>query len=172
MQDNESTKMTPIVCIIGKKNSGKTTLTISLIRELKKRGYRVGAIKHDAHQFEIDKEGKDTWKMTHAGADCVAINSRDKMAIMRTVGDGKEMGLDELIDLLGDFKLDIILVEGYSKSDKPKIELIRKEISDKGRCSENELIAVVSDVDINFNIPKFALGDVSGIADMIEERFL
>lgn len=71
-----------------------------------------------------------------------------------------------MIDLLKISKLDIILIEGYSESNKPKIEIIRKEISDKSRCSENELIAVVSDVD--FNIQKFDIDDIYRITNFIE----
>jgi molybdopterin-guanine dinucleotide biosynthesis protein MobB len=76
--------MKPIVSIVGRTNSGKTTLIEKLIPELKKRGYKVGVIKHTKHQFEIDHPGKDTWRMTKAGADTVVIVSDKKLAMIRT----------------------------------------------------------------------------------------
>ncbi len=78
--------MKPIISIVGKKNSGKTTLIEKIIPELTKRGYKVGAIKHDVHEFEIDHEGKDTWRMTKAGADTVVIASDKKLAMIKMLG--------------------------------------------------------------------------------------
>ena len=54
--------MVPIVSIVGTSGSGKTTLLVKVISELVSRGYRVATLKHDAHRFEIDKEGKDSWR--------------------------------------------------------------------------------------------------------------
>ena len=63
-----------ILSIVSKKNCGKTTLLEKLIPELKRRGYRVGTLKHDIHGFDIDHEGKDTFRHKAAGADVVAIS--------------------------------------------------------------------------------------------------
>jgi len=71
----------PVVSIVGKSNSGKTTLLEKLIPELKRRGYRVATVKHDTHGFEIDRPGKDTWRLAQAGADAVVISSGDKLAL-------------------------------------------------------------------------------------------
>ncbi len=73
----------PVVSVVAKSGTGKTTLLEKLIHEMKRRGYRVGAIKHDAHSFEIDHEGKDSWRLTHAGADTTVITSPLQTAIIR-----------------------------------------------------------------------------------------
>lgn len=70
----------PSVSVVGKSGSGKTTLLEGLIRELKRRGYRVGTVKHDAHSFEIDRPGKDTWRHARAGSDHVVISSPQRLA--------------------------------------------------------------------------------------------
>jgi len=81
--------MVPIVSFVGYSNSGKTTFLVKVITELKKRGYRIGVIKHDGHDFEIDHVGTDTWKHQQAGADVVCIASSHKVAVMqRTVRSG------------------------------------------------------------------------------------
>ena len=75
--------MTPTVSIVGKKKCGKTTTIEKVVPVLKKRGYRVGTIKHDAHSFEIDHPGKDSYKHFKAGADTTIITSKDKTAIIK-----------------------------------------------------------------------------------------
>ena len=79
--------MIPVVSIVGKSNSGKTTLLEKLIPELKRRGYRVATVKHDTHGFEVDQPGKDTWRLAQAGADAVVISSSDKLALIKRVRD-------------------------------------------------------------------------------------
>jgi GTPase SAR1 family protein len=63
------------VAFVAKSGSGKTTLLEKVIARLKDRGYRVGAIKHDAHRFDIDRPGKDSYRLTAAGADTMVISS-------------------------------------------------------------------------------------------------
>lgn len=65
----------PVVSIVAKSGTGKTTLLEKLIAEMKQRGFRVAAIKHDAHRFNIDHEGKDSWRLTAAGADTMLVTS-------------------------------------------------------------------------------------------------
>ncbi len=77
----------PIISIVSKKNCGKTTLLEKLIPELKQRGYRVGTIKHDVHGFNIDHEGKDTFRHKSAGADIVAISCPWKISIIMDVAE-------------------------------------------------------------------------------------
>lgn len=73
----------PVISIIAKSGTGKTTLLEKLIAELKRRGYRMGTMKHDAHQFDIDREGEDSWRLTQAGAHTMAISSPTKIAIIK-----------------------------------------------------------------------------------------
>jgi len=162
--------MIPIVSIVGKSDSGKTTLMEKLIPELKKRGYRVATIKHHIHGFEIDKEGKDTWRHTKAGADEVVISSPNKLAIIKVVDE--EYTLDKIgSSIIKD--VDIILTEGYKKGNKPKIEVFRSEVHKELLCTdEDNLIAIASDRRFDRGIPCFDINDIKGLADLLEKTFL
>ncbi len=109
--------------IVGYSGSGKTTLIVKLIDSLTKAGYVVGAIKHDAHSFEIDYPGKDSYRMKHAGAKRVVLSSYDKLAVVEDRD--KEKPLNEIKSMFDD--CDIVLVEGYKLADLPKIEVHRKD---------------------------------------------
>jgi molybdopterin-guanine dinucleotide biosynthesis protein B len=102
--------MIPIVSIVGKSDAGKTTLIEKLIPELKRRGYRVATIKHDAHQFDIDHPGKDSYRHFHAGADWTIIGSPAKLALVRRLD--REFTLDEIAAQITD--VDLILTEATS----------------------------------------------------------
>ncbi len=78
--------MIPIVSFVGKANSGKTTLLEKVVRELKLKGYRVAVIKHSPHGFEMDHPGKDSWRLTQAGSDIVALSSSDKAVFVERLG--------------------------------------------------------------------------------------
>jgi molybdopterin-guanine dinucleotide biosynthesis protein B len=163
--------MIPIVSIVGKKNSGKTTLIERLIPILRSRGWRVGTIKHDAHSFEIDHEGKDTWRHRQAGADAVCISSPEKLALIRRVE--AEYDLDRLEGEVLRGGLDLILTEGYRSGDKPKVEVVRPgEDSDPLCAGDPSLIAVASEAPIELGVPYFHTDDAEGLAAFIEKRFL
>lgn len=151
-----------VIQVIGHKNSGKTTLICRLIRQLTLEGFRVGTIKHDAHQFEIDHPGKDTWKHRMAGAETVAITSMEKTAIMR-------QRHTPLAALLGEMKnLDLILVEGFKFADYPKIVLIRTEDQLLLLQQAKSIIAIVSWIPINESVaPVFDKNDFSGIERLV-----
>lgn len=105
--------MIPIVCFVGASNVGKTTFLERLIPELERRGYRVGIVKHDAHSFEIDREGKDTWRLRRAGANTVAISSPEKVAVIRRTDE--EMDLQVMAGRLF-WSEDLLLTEGFKRS--------------------------------------------------------
>lgn len=110
--------MIPVICIVGKSKSGKTKLMEALIKELKGKGLRVGALKYHKHgDFDIDIEGKDTWKYAMAGADTVAISSPVKCAVIKKVE--KEMGVDGICEYFKD--CNIVLADGFTMSNKPRI---------------------------------------------------
>lgn len=168
--------MIPIVSIVGKSNSGKTTLIENLIPNLKEMGYKVGTIKHDDHKFDIDHKGKDTWRMAKAGADTVVITSREKMAMIKNID--CENNLDEIAEgLFTD--VDIIITEGYKSMDKPKIEVVR--FDNPITTADNNLIALVNNFvdEKSFQIPKgfdniklFQFKDIGEITDFIVQKFL
>ncbi|NOZ86532.1 MAG: molybdopterin-guanine dinucleotide biosynthesis protein B [Deltaproteobacteria bacterium] len=161
---------TPVICICGKKNSGKTTLMEKLINVLSARNLKVGTLKHDRHGFEMDVEGKDTWRHRKAGAVAVAIASPGMVAMIRM--EQQEPGLDDLVQLIGK-NVDLVLAEGFKTSDKPKIEVIRAERSTEAICSVSDaLVAVASDLDRPVpGIPCFALNDSEKLADFIVSYF-
>jgi molybdopterin-guanine dinucleotide biosynthesis protein len=165
----------PVVSIVAKSGTGKTTLLEKLIGELKSRGYRVGAVKHDAHSFSIDHEGKDSWRLTQAGADTMLITSPAKVAMVKRNPQDQEPPLDETIAAFcGD--LDIVLTEGFKRSSMPKIEVHRQERSDQLLCRGQEydptLIAVASDRPLQLDVPVYALNDAAGLCELIIDRFL
>ena len=120
-----------------------------LIKELKIRGLRVGALKYHKHgDFEIDIEGKDTWKYANAGADTVAISSSMKFALIKRVE--KEMGIDEICDTYFSDS-DIVLVDGFTMSDKPRIIVADSEEDIEIFRRGCRVVAVVGEAGISFD---------------------
>lgn len=156
--------------IVGRSNSGKTTLIEKLISELKQRGYRVATIKHNVHGFEIDHKGKDSWRHRAAGAQATVIASPYSVALIEDAK--RDFELAELRDLyIRD--VDIILSEGFKKNPHPKIEIVRSELKQEPLCvKEDNLIAVASDQFLARGVPCLDINDVRGLTDLIEERFL
>jgi len=162
--------MIPIVSIIGKSNSGKTTLIEKIIPELTRRGYRVATIKHDVHGFDIDEEGKDSWRHRKAGADAVILSSPKQIALVRTVD--RDLTIAELRDRFID-DVDIIITEGFKKDIQPKIEVFRKEMHRELLTSkDDDVVAVVSNQPFDMAVPCLDLDDVNGVVDVIEKNFL
>jgi molybdopterin-guanine dinucleotide biosynthesis protein B len=163
-------RLIPIISIVGKSDSGKTTLIEKLVPELTRRGYRVATVKHDVHGFEVDQEGKDSWRHKKAGAHTVVISSPNKVALIRDVE--KDLTLDEIRDrLIQD--VDLILSEGYKKDIQPKIEIFRKEKHKELLCAkEDHLVAIASNQKFDIGVPCFGLEDMKGLADFVEKEFL
>ena len=175
-QDERTKYMsTPAISIVSKSGTGKTTLLEKIIAELKRRGYRVGAIKHDAHRFDIDREGKDSWRLTQAGADTMLITSPEKMAMIKRHQVDREPSIMEMIPLYF-ADVDIVVTEGFKKSQMPKIEVHRKQRSSTLMCRGEEhdptLIGVASDEWLDVDVPLFDINDFVGICHFIEDRFL
>lgn len=162
--------MIPIVSIVGKSGSGKTTYIEKLIPEFNRRGYRVATVKHDVHGFEMDREGKDTWRHKKAGAYSIAISSPEKFALISDTD--RDMTLAEIRDsYIRD--ADIIISEGYKKDKEPKVEIFRKEVHKEPMSTKGDgLIAFVTDRDFDIGVPCFGLDDVKGLADLIEKKFI
>ncbi|MGA1869188.1 MAG: molybdopterin-guanine dinucleotide biosynthesis protein B [bacterium] len=162
-----------IVSIVGKSDNGKTTLIEKLVKELKKRGHSVATIKHNIKGFEIDKKGKDSYRHKEAGADTVVISSPQKLALIKDIE--KELTIDQIAKAyLSD--VDFILTEGYKEGNKPKIEVFRQEAGHKDLlCAhDTNLIALVSNCEFKGipNVPRFAINDVKGIIDFLEEKYV
>ncbi len=155
----------PVICIVGRSGSGKTTLLEKLIHELKRRGFRVGTVKHHSHAgIEIDRPGKDTWRHAQAGSDHVVIAAPDRVASIRRVD--REPTLEEITATMRD--VDVILAEGYKRTGQIKIEVVRAARSCEPLCTPDELLALVTDVEIAYDVPRFELEDAPGLADLVE----
>lgn len=154
----------PVIGFSAYSGTGKTTLITKIVRELKAQGYRVCVIKHDAHQFEIDREGKDSWRFSQAGADMTIISSPTKTALIEQ----REKSFPQLIAMVHD--VDLILVEGYKQEKIPRIGICRKATGKGLPHPVNEYIALVTD-DPAFSadgIPVFALDDIPGITAFLK----
>ncbi len=163
----------PVVSFVAKSGTGKTTLVEKLIREMKSRGHKVGALKHDAHRFEIDHEGKDSWRFTQAGADTTVVTSPEKMAMVKRYT--AEPTIEETLDACF-ADVDIVLTEGFKRSSLPKIEIhrseCRRDLLCRGEYLDPALIAVASDEPLQIDVPLLNLDDIAALADFIEARFL
>ena len=151
----------PIFSVVAFSGTGKTTLIEKLVVELKARGLRVAVIKHDAHEFVIDREGKDSWRFTRAGADVTVVVSGSKAAIM----ENRAVPLETLLGKITD--VDIILTEGYKSGAWPKIAVQRTASGKPLPIPAGECYAIVTDDPYCTGAPTFGLDDVHGLADHI-----
>ena len=160
--------MTPIISIVGKSKTGKTTLLEKLIPELKSRGYRVATVKHTPNGMTFDQPGKDSWRHIQAGSEATIISSPDKVVLIKPVAPGAT--LDEIAHLFGD-DYDIILAEGFKQDNAPKIEVHRRQ-SGAPLSSVKKLFAIATDEPLETNTRQFSLEDIKGLADLLEEGFI
>ncbi len=155
----------PVIGFAAHSGTGKTTLIEKIVLNLKSQGYRIAVIKHDAHTFEIDKEGKDSWRFSKAGADITLISSAEKTAII----DQRERSFEQNLSMIHD--VDLILVEGYKQENIPKIGICRKASGKRLPHAVDQYIAVVTDEESLFTdrVPFFALDDIPGITEFIKK---
>ena len=156
----------PVVGFAGFSGSGKTTLIERIVRIFKARGIRTAVIKHDAHRLAFDREGKDTWRFSQAGADITIAASPGKTAYIEQ----RERPLDALLEMVHD--VDLILVEGFKNHELPQIGICRAQ-NGKGFAHDvGRYLAVVSDVPVKAKCPCLDLNDAQGVADLIAETIL
>ena len=165
-----------VVCVIGKKKSGKTTTTVGLVRELASRGHRVMSAKH-GHHFELDHEGTDSWRHRHdGGAVRVAMSGPDCVAVMGDGGGTEESSLETLVTRYL-FDADIVVAEGFKTSPARKIEVYRRATHERplyGLDPERDAtyLAVLTDVpDFDVHVPVLYVDDAARferLADLVE----
>lgn len=165
----------PIVSVVGKGDSGKTTFLEKLIAELAGRGVKVATVKHHVHDYDIDVEGKDSWRHARAGAMTTMVSSPDKFALIREVHD--ELPLTAIARIAADSGADLLITEGYKIEGVNRIEVSRLARSDSLVCDPEELMAVVTDnpaiaAACTDDVPAFTLEDATGVAELICARFL
>ena len=141
-----------IVSIVGKKNTGKTSLTVKVIEELTGRGYNVASVKHSHHSIEMDKENTDTWKHKQAGANLVVGVGSTTFFNAR-----QEMDLNRILFLIKHFdEYDFVIIEGYKRYNYPKI-ITSPDVRDEYTIKEVDSFTIDDD-------------GVKELADLIEER--
>jgi len=158
--------MKPLVSFVGTSGCGKTTLIVKVIEELVKRGYKVSTVKHDAHDFQMDKEGKDTWKHKKAGASTVLISNKSKYAIISDVE--KEKSIFELVEMLPAYT-DVIIAEGFKQELQHKIEVFRRGYSRQLQCGKDpNLLAIATDWEDNEQVQGFTLLDLNNTSEIVD----
>ena len=156
-----------VVCVVGNSGAGKTTLIERLLRELSRRKYRVAAVKHCPQGFDMDAEGKDSWRFTQAGASGVFLTSPGRVGLIEDME--PVPGLKSIAEHYFP-SFDIVLGEGFSEDKEvAKIVVLRKGVSDYVKSPQDDILALVSDFEIKADKPVFNPDDVSGIADFIEQ---
>jgi molybdopterin-guanine dinucleotide biosynthesis protein MobB len=158
--------MAPVISIVGRSESGKTRLIDRLVPELRKRGYRVGVVKH-AQEIEVIP-GKDDSRHLEAGAELSVVVSDHELLARKCVREGS--GLEEALRLIGD-GVDIILCEGFKQSGNPKIE-VRRPGNGPPLEGLSGLVAVVSDSPGDTGVRHFTLDAIAGIAGFIENSYI
>jgi molybdopterin-guanine dinucleotide biosynthesis protein MobB len=160
----------PVVSVVGKSDSGKTTVMEGLIRALSARGYRVATVKHHVHEVDIDVPGKDSWRHAHAGAVTTMISAPMQFAVVRVTD--RDRTLEELVDAAGD--VDILLTEGFQRAGDTKIEVSRRARSTELINDPATLFALVTDNPdyADLGVPALGLDDSVGLADLVERTFL
>ncbi len=160
--------MPPIISIIGKSKSGKTTLVEKLLTELKKRGYRVATIKHHHHvDKSLDTPGKDTYRHAEAGAERVVLISP-----LTTVTFDYPATPPTPQSIAAEMpEIDLVLTEGFTHAGLPAIEVLRAARSHQLISDPARLLAVATDQTVNFS-PVFDINDAHGLADLIEEKII
>lgn len=156
------------ICFVGKSGTGKTTLIVKVIENLSNKGYKIGTIKHHNHTTHFDQEDKDTYKHYMAGAQKVIISSPAGYGVFVKVEE--ELTLEQIMQLHKD--MDLVIVEGFKREGVNKIEIVRKERSYDRICSDEEVIAVVSNIEIDTQKPCFGIEDIGNICNFIEKNFL
>lgn len=167
----------PLLGFAAISGTGKTTLLVQILPLLKKRGIRVGMIKHAHHRFDIDKPGKDSYKLRQAGAEQMLIASRHRWALMVETPQQQQADpqLNELLLHLDQDAVDLILVEGFKQVRFPKIELHRPALGHELLFpNDAAIIAIATDAPLakSTALPLLDLNDPAEITDFIEQRFL
>ena len=169
----------PAVCIVGRKNSGKTTLTVALAAELGRRGRRVATIKHGHHAFETDEPGRDSWRHFNEGrAEATIMAGTGKVALVMRI-DGEPDPERLIAELYAGRGYDIVLIEGWKHGALPKIEVFRRALHDRpihdagdADAAARFLAIVTDDAAIEARCPVIPLdaggAHVGRVADLLE----
>jgi molybdopterin-guanine dinucleotide biosynthesis protein B len=162
----------PIVSIVGRSGSGKTTFLVKLIAELSGRGVRVATAKHVVHHHEADVEGKDSWRHAEAGSVVAMVSSPEKLSFVQKVR--HELTLPELARIAFDAGSDVLLTEGYKRDGVNRVEISRRAEGSDLVSTPESLLALVTDMPESApeGPPVFGLDDARGVADLVQSTVL
>ena len=160
--------MSKVIGVAGFKNAGKTTLVEKLVTELTRRGYRVSTVKHAHHSFDIDHEGRDSFRHRKAGASEVAVVSRHRWAIIHESREEAEPTLQEILAQLG--PCDLVIVEGYKRDTHDKIEVRNIDLTHPTLAGDDPtVVAIAANGAISdAPVPVFGRDEVTALASFIE----
>jgi molybdopterin-guanine dinucleotide biosynthesis protein B len=162
--------MNKVIGVAGFKNAGKTTLVEKLVSELTRRGYRISTVKHAHHSFDIDHEGRDSFRHRKAGASEVAVVSRHRWAIIH---ESREDAEPTLADILGKLApCDLVIVEGYKRDTHDKIEVRNLALAHPELAGEDPTVVAIAANGpvVGAPVPLFDRDDVSALASFIERH--
>ena len=129
-----------VLSICGWKNAGKTTLIEKIVTELSKKGYSVGYVKHDGHEFDADVSGTDSYRVQKAGALATAVFSSTQYMIVEK----HQIDIEDLIQRFSDY--DLVLIEGGKDTDLPKIEIVREAIAKGAVSNPVNRLGIITDI--------------------------
>ncbi|EIQ7475549.1 bifunctional molybdopterin-guanine dinucleotide biosynthesis adaptor protein MobB/molybdopterin molybdotransferase MoeA [Vibrio parahaemolyticus] len=158
----------PILGFAAYSGTGKTTLLEALLPKLAEAGLRIGMLKHAHHNFDVDKPGKDSYRLRKAGASQMLIASRNRFALMTETPEA-EAEFEYLLTRFDEDKLDVVLVEGCKNIAFPKIELHREEVGKPWLYPHDEnIIAIASDsAELDSELPQMNINDLDAIAQFV-----
>ncbi|ELB2860625.1 bifunctional molybdopterin-guanine dinucleotide biosynthesis adaptor protein MobB/molybdopterin molybdotransferase MoeA [Vibrio alginolyticus] len=158
----------PILGFAAYSGTGKTTLLEALLPKLTEAGLRIGMLKHAHHNFDVDKPGKDSYRLRKAGASQMLIASRNRFALMTETPEA-EAEFEFLLTRFDEDMLDVVLVEGCKNIAFPKIELHREEVGKPWLYPNDEnIIAIASDGgELDSELPQMNINDLEAIAQFV-----
>ncbi|EOX4972146.1 bifunctional molybdopterin-guanine dinucleotide biosynthesis adaptor protein MobB/molybdopterin molybdotransferase MoeA [Vibrio alginolyticus] len=158
----------PILGFAAYSGTGKTTLLEALLPKLTEAGLRIGMLKHAHHNFDVDKPGKDSYRLRKAGASQMLIASRNRFALMTETPEA-EAEFEFLLTRFDEDMLDVVLVEGCKNIAFPKIELHREEVGKPWLYPNDEnIIAIASDSgELDSELPQMNINDLEAIAQFV-----
>lgn len=170
MSDNPTT--VPVVSIVGKADSGKTTFLEKLIVELTDRGVRVATVKHYHHDYDTDIPGKDSWRHAQAGSVLAMVSSPAKLSLVQKVE--REMTIPALAAIAFNAGSDVLLTEGYKREGVNRVEISRRGGDSELISTPSSLLALVTDMPeaAPVGVAVFGLDDAAGVASLVQSRFL
>ena len=167
MNDSKQRPNLPLLGFAAYSGTGKTTLLEALLPMLTESGLRIGVLKHAHHDFDVDKPGKDSYRLRKAGASQMLISSRKRHVLMTETPEA-EADFDYLLTRFDTEKLDLILVEGCKNIAFPKIELHREEVGKPWLYSnDSNIIAIAADTQVESELPQMSINDLESIRDFI-----